>query len=148
VRRSSTAHSALAQIYSFDVDDFVGGLERPDDIREDRWKAAVEEVWSKLFQLTDNTGMWDRDRALNYLTTRYTPMIELVARKYAADFAFQRPIVRPSSVGGSVGGQPLVDVILQFRHRKDQTEETWRMIVNVSDVFPFVVRGFSQTYDF
>ena len=43
----------------------------PDDVEENLFRSAAEELVERVMQITDNAGASDEHRALNYLAVRY-----------------------------------------------------------------------------
>src|SRR5215831_20518700 len=45
---------AFDQIYSFERDAFIGAIPRPENTTEEHYRAAAEEVFDRILQMTDN----------------------------------------------------------------------------------------------
>jgi hypothetical protein len=130
--RLPTVH--LAQIYSFDVDGFVKNLSKPKDVSDNAFGSTVEEVLARASQLTDNMGVRDEHRAVNYLVTRDASLYTEVSQQYGknASLAAVRVLASPLS-----GPRKVMEVVLEFRNRETDILERRFVNVDVSDVFPF-----------
>src|SRR5450432_3908387 len=59
------------QMYSFDRDTLIKAIPKPDNLSDEQFGPAAEELFNRIMQLTDNAGATDEHRALNYLAMRY-----------------------------------------------------------------------------
>ena len=132
------------QVYSFDRDALIKAIPRPDEMEEEQFEAAAEEVFDRILQMTDNAGATDEHRALNYLTTRYSEFFARVKEAFEQDFSLSRLEVRPSPLSGT---RNILDVILSFTNRNTDFTEKSFVRVDVTEEFPFLVTKMSPYYD-
>ena len=71
------------QIYSFDIDSLIGGIPRPEQMTEEQYQPAAEELFMRIMQVADNAGAMDEHRALNYLAVRYPGIYTQSAERHA-----------------------------------------------------------------
>jgi hypothetical protein len=135
------------QIYSFDVDSLIQGIPRPESIparQEERFRAAAEELFYRVMQMTDNAGATDEHRALNYLAVRYDRIYAQSAEAHGRNSSLSRVEVRPSRLSGT---RNIVDVIFSYTNRDTDVTEKHFVRVDVSEEFPFLVSKMSPYYD-
>ena len=131
------------QIYSFDRDDFIRAIPRPEKGAKG-FQPAAEELFDRLMQMTDNAGATDDTRALNYLAVRYPAIYAKVAEQFAAGASLSGVEVRPSGLSAV---RRIVDVILAFTNRSTDVTEKFFVRVDVTEAFPFLVTKLSPYYD-
>lgn len=134
----------IDQVYSFDRDALIAAIPRPDQMKEERFEAAAEEVFDRILQMTDNAGATDDHRAVNYLAMRYPGIYTRTAEQFAQDFSLKRLEVRPAPLSAT---RRIVDVILSFTNRKTDFTEKFSVRVDVTEEFPFLVGKISPHYD-
>ena len=78
------------QIYSFDRASLIDAIPRPEKTPAKEFKAAADELFDRVMQLTDNAGATDDHRALNYLAMRYPAIYTTVAEAYARNASVDR----------------------------------------------------------
>jgi hypothetical protein len=132
------------QIYSFDVQSLIASIPRPENIPEEEFKQAAEEIFMRVMQMADNAGATDEHRALNYLTLRYPAIYAIATECHGRDCSLTAVDVRPSGLGGL---RKVVDVICTYTNRKTDVDEKYSVRVDVSDKFPFLVTKMSPYYD-
>ena len=132
------------QIYSFDRDALMKAIPKPDHVAEKEFKPAVNEVFDRIMQLTDNAGATDEHRALNYLAVRYPAIYATAAQQFARDFSLTGVEVRVSSLGSP---RRVVDVIFSYTNRNSDFTEKFFGRVDVTEEFPFLVTKLSPYYD-
>jgi hypothetical protein len=135
---------AFDQIYSFDREALIGAIPRPEKTVGKEFKAAAEELFDRVIQITDNAGATDDHRALNYLAMRYPAIYTTVADAYARNASLTGVEVRPSRLSGT---RKIVDVIFSFTSRNNDFTEKFFVRVDVTDEFPFLVNRMSPYYD-
>jgi hypothetical protein len=138
---------AFDQIYSFDVDSLVQGIQRPESIpagQEERFRAAAEELFYRVIQMADNAGATDEHRALNYLAVRYDRIYAQTAEAHGRNSSLSRVEVRPSRLSGT---RNIVDVIFSYTNRDTDVTEKHFVRVDVTEEFPFLVTKMSPYYD-
>ncbi len=132
------------QIYSFDRDELIKAIPRPEKTTTAQFKPAAEELFTRIMQLTDNAGANDEHRALNYLAVRYPAIYAKAAEQFALDFSLTAVESRPSSLSLS---RKIVDVIFAYTNRNTDFTEKFAVRVDVTEEFPFLVSKLSPWYD-
>lgn len=132
------------QIYSFDRDTFIKAIPKPEHVNEEHFGPAVNEVFNRILQLTDNTGTADEHRALNYLAVRYPAIYATAAEQFGRDFSLTGVNVRISPLGSQ---RRVVDVIFSYTHRNSDFVEKFFNRVDVTEEFPFLITKLSPYYD-
>ena len=132
------------QLYSFDRDSLITGIPRPEHMHAEAFKAAAEDVFDRIMQMTDNAGATDKHRALNYLAVRYPAVYARVAECLAANSSLTGLSVSPSSLSSA---RKIVDVIFSFTNRATDVTEKYFCRVDVNDEFPFLFTKLSPYYD-
>jgi hypothetical protein len=128
------------QIYSFDIDELIGALPRPQDIPPARFTPAAEELLTRIMQGADNAGATDEDRALNYLAVRYAHLYATAAEQFGRDAALTSITTQPSRLSGA---RRIVEVVFTFTHRTTDVASAWFVRVDVTDEFPFLLTKLS-----
>jgi len=138
---------ALDQLYSFDRDSLLDAIPVPDEVDEtgqERFRGASSEVLDRILQLSDNAGVRDEHRALNYLAVRYPGIYSRTAQAHLANQSLSGVEARPSRL---TGVRAIVDVILSYTHRQTDVTEKYFVRVDVTEQFPFLVTKLSPFYD-
>lgn len=131
-------------VYSFDRDDLISALPRPDGISDDEFGAAAAEVLDRIMQLADNVGATDEHRALNYLAVRYPAIYHYTAEAFETNSSLVSVDVRPSRLSGA---RNIVDVILSYRNRVSDAPRQVFTRVDVTEEFPFLVTKLSPFFE-
>jgi hypothetical protein len=134
---------AFDQIYSFDREALIGAIPRPEKTSAREFKAAADELFDRVMQLTDNAGATDDHRALNYLAMRYPAIYTTVADAYRRNASLTGVEVHPSALSGT---RNVVDVIFTFTNRNTDVDEKFFVRVDVTEEFPFLVTKMSPYY--
>lgn len=132
------------QIYSFDTREFVQSLPKPDNIDEERFRSAVDELFERVIQISDNAGAADQHRALNYLAVRYPSIYVKTAEAFAAGSSLSAIETRISRLGG---GRNIHDVIFSYTNRQTDVTEKFFVRVDVTEQFPFLMTKLSPYFD-
>ena len=135
---------AFDQIYSFDRDALIKAIPKPEKIKAEQFKAAAEEVFNRIMQMTDNAGATDEHRALNYLAMRYPGIYSTTADQFARDCALTSVDVLPSALRGT---RNIVEVICSYTNRTTDFTDKWFVRVDVTELFPFLVTKGGPYYD-
>jgi hypothetical protein len=124
------------QIYSFDRDELIKSIPRPEKVTAKEFQPAAEELFDRIMQLTDNAGATDETRALNYLVVRYPAIYAKVAEQFAANASLSAVEVRPSPLSGV---RKIVDVLFAFTNRNTDVTEKFFVSVDVQEELLFLV---------
>jgi hypothetical protein len=127
---------AFKQIYSFDVENFVKAIPRPERVPEKEFAPVAEEVLGAIMQVADNAGATDQHRALNYLATRYPAIYATTAEAHRRGSALSAIEARPSRLNGV---RRILDVVFTFTHRQTDVTDRYFTRVDVTEEFPFLV---------
>jgi hypothetical protein len=132
------------QLYSFDRDALVEAIPKPEHLEAKRFGPAVNEVFDRILQLTDNAGATDEHRALNYLAVRYPAIYATATEQFARDFSLTGVGVHASRLGAP---RKVVDVIFSYTNRNSDFVEKFFTRGDVAEEFPFPVTKLSPYYD-
>lgn len=132
------------QVYSFDLDTLVKSIPRPENISEQDFAPAAEELFMRVMQMVDNSGATDDHRALNYLAVRYPAVYTAAAQAHAQNCSLSAVEVRPSPLSGA---RKIVEVIFSFTHRQTDVTHKQFVRVDVTEEFPYLVTKMSPYYD-
>lgn len=126
----------LTQLYSFDIAELTGQLARPQGVSEQSFAATVQEVMRRALLLSDNMGLRDEHRAINYLVTRDPSLYAEVAEQRSRNASLYAVRTRLSALSG---GRRVMEVVLEFRDRQTAAVEKRFTKVDVTEAFPFLV---------
>jgi hypothetical protein len=135
---------AFDQIYSFDRQSLIKSIPKPEGAKSKEFSAAAAELFDRIMQMTDNAGVTDEHRAMNYLAVRYPAIYAKAAERFAANASLSALEVRPSSLSGT---RKIVEVILSFTDRGTDVAEKFFTRVDVTEEFPFLVTKLSPYFD-
>src|SRR5262249_5290608 len=128
----------------FDRDALIKAIPKPEKIKADQFKAAAEEVFNRIMQMTDNAGATDEHRALNYLAMRYPGIYSTTADQFARDYALTSVDVLPSPLWVT---RNIADIIFSYSYQTTDSTDKWFVRVDVTELFPFLVTKIGQYYD-
>jgi hypothetical protein len=129
------------QIYSFDCDDLIKSIPRPEKIAAKEFQLAAEELFDRIMRMTDNAGATDEDRAVNYLAVRYPAIYAKVAEQFAANASLSGVEVRPSPLSAV---RKIERVCFVFTNRTTDVKEKFCVDVDVTEEFLFLVTKLSK----
>lgn len=132
------------QLYSFDRNELIQSIPRPEAIAAESFTPACEEVFDRLMQMADNAGATDEHRALNYCAVRYPAIYAKAAEAYGQSCSLTGVEVRPSTLSGT---RKIVKIIFSYTNRNNDFTEKFFVRVDVSEEFPFLVTKLSPYYD-
>jgi hypothetical protein len=132
------------QLYSFDRNALIKAIPRPEKIGEEQFAPAVAELFDRILQTTDNAGGSDEHRAVNYLAMRYPGIYAKASEEFARDFSLTGVDVRPSTLSGA---RKIADVIFSYTDRNTDFTEKFRVRVDVTEEFPFLVTKLTPFFD-
>jgi hypothetical protein len=135
---------AFDQIYSFDRESFISAIPRPDSMTAEEFGPAASEVLDRMVRITDNTGVSDGDRAMNYLAVRYPAIYATAADAFAHNSALSGVEARPAPVSGA---RRVIDVIFSFTNRQTDVVEKFMTRADITDEFPFLVSRITPYFD-
>ncbi len=134
------------QLYSFDMDAFMGTLPKPDKMADKDFtnlKRAGTKLFEQIKQMADNTGSTDEYRALNYLTVR-DPLIYLKAWDMEKEKCLLTDVqVRTSRLSGT---RKVVDAIFVYTNQQVGTTQKFFVRIDVTEEFPFLVSKLAPYY--
>jgi hypothetical protein len=107
------------------------------------FRAAARDLFARLTHRSDNRGMTDEHRALNYLALRYPPMYRVAADAHRNSKSLVDVQVRR----GPSGARRLVAVRMVFHARRTDVVERYQCLVDVTYRFPFLAAPLTQVYD-
>jgi len=112
-----------------------------------RHQRRLDELFGKLGQNADNRGDTDELRALNYLAARYKPLYELYAEIIMGRTGWKLDGIRVVKSRLSHGDRRLVDPIFTFRERATGDVEQYFLRVDVSYLFPMIIRHIDEYFE-
>jgi hypothetical protein len=131
------------QLYSFDVDTLLRAIPAPEGANQEAFLSSAEEMLGRIMLATDNAGASDEHRALNYLAVRYQAIYHTTANQHAKNRSLASVETRLSPLTGT---RTIVDVILTYRDRATDAEESFLTRVDVTETFPFLVTKLSPYF--
>jgi hypothetical protein len=134
----------LDQTYSFDIDSLIESIPRPEQMTEEQFQPAAEELFMRIMQMADNAGAIDEHRALNYLVMRYPAIYHQTAELFGRNFSLTAVEARPSRLSGV---RKIVDVVFGYTNRETDVSEKHFVRVDVTEEFPFLVTRWSPYFD-
>jgi hypothetical protein len=136
---------------AFQVDEFIDALAAEDREGEEgegqepdeNFRAAARDLFARLTRRSNNRGIAEEHRALNYVALRYPPLYRVRADAYRENKALMNVEARHAHSSN----RRLVAVRLVFRDRRTDVLERYQCLVDVTDRFPFLAAPLSQVYD-
>jgi hypothetical protein len=135
---------AFDQIYTFDIDNLVKSIPRPEKTPAKEFEPAAKELFERIMQMTDNAGATDENRAMNYLAVRYPAIYATAAQEFEGNLSMTGIDVLPSRLSGV---RKVLDVVFAFTNRSTDVTEKFFVRVDVTEEFPFLVTKMSPYYD-
>jgi hypothetical protein len=130
----------LDQLYSFDRESLLKGIPRPPSADAKSFAASAAELLDRILASTENLGVRDEDRAINYLALRDPSVYARVAELFGRDYSLTAIQARPWALSVS---RRVVEVVFTFTQRKSAFVEKFAARVDVNDEFPFLVSKMS-----
>jgi hypothetical protein len=106
--------------------------------------ASASDLFDKLVQSTDNFGDTDEWRALNYLAVNYQPLYEQYAVMAKNGWTLDSIKVMTSRLSRE---KHIVDPVFAFRQLDTGFVQKYYVRVDVSHLFPMMVRTISEYFD-
>jgi hypothetical protein len=133
------------QLLSFAMEEFVRSLPAPAgvDSSDSVYGQIIRRLFAQLTQRTNNRGLSDEHRALNYLALRYPPVYHLTWSAAQEGKALIGVDTRPAHTTT----RRVVAVRVAFRHASTHVHERYHCHVDITDEFPFLVSPLTLTYD-
>lgn len=131
-------------IYSFDRNQLIGSIPKPEKITEKQFRPAAEELFDRIMLMTDNAGGTDGHRAMNYLALRYPEIYKKATEMFARDSSLSGVEILPSSLSGA---RSIVDAVFSYTHRETDFTEKFFVRLDVTEEFPFLVTKLSSYLD-
>lgn len=132
------------QIYSFDREELIKNIPKPEKMSTKEFSAAAEELFDRIMQMADNAGATDEHRAANYCSVRVDAIYKLVAEAFERNLSLTALQVLPSPLSGA---RKVMDVVQSYTNRNTGVTEKYFISVDVTEAFPFLVRKLSPYYD-
>jgi PatG C-terminal len=131
------------QFYSFAREALIKTIPRPDKAGKE-FDASAAEVLDRILAATDNAGVNDEHRAVNYLAVRYPGIYARAAECHHRDMSLTSMEMHPWGLSVS---RRVVEVVFTFTHRKNEFVEKYCVRVDVNDEFPFLVSKMAAYFD-
>jgi hypothetical protein len=141
---SSVPAVEVAQLLSFTLEEFVAGVPPADGVDPERLAAAIGDVFRRIAGRDGNLGLTPEHRALNFIALRYPAVYHTVADGYAHAASLASIDTRHSHQQG----RTIVDVRVTMRGRQNDFFRRYRVRVDTSDVFPFLVSPLEEIFDY
>lgn len=113
------------------------------DDADETFRTVARDLFQRLTRRSDNRGMSDEHRALNYIALRYPAVYHLAAAAQRDDKILVDVQVRT----GSGATRRLVAVRPIFRARHTDVLDRYQCLVDVTDRFPFLASPLASVYD-
>lgn len=139
--QSSVPTVWFEQIHSFTIPELLRAIPPESNNADFESDEAAFELFMRILRLADNRGLLAEHRALNYLILRDPALYQTVNRQYGLDHTLSAVDARP--LPSDMPGRLMVEVMLSFRGRTTNLETAFRVVVDVSEEFPFIVRPLS-----
>jgi PatG C-terminal len=107
------------------------------------FRAVVREVFARLTRGAGNRGFADEHRARNYVALRYPPIYH-AARQAQRD---GKVLVGIDAQHSHSADRRLVSVRVTVRHARTDITEQYQCLVDVTEVFPFLITGLQPVYN-
>jgi hypothetical protein len=132
------------QLYSFDRDTLLNSIPRPGNTPAKQFRPMAEEVLQRIIEMTGNTGATDEHRAVNYEAVRDPAIYHRAAEEFSQNSSLTCVEARPSLLSGA---RRIVDVIFGYTNRTTDVISKFRVRVDVTDEFPFLVSKLSPYFE-
>jgi hypothetical protein len=129
-------------MYTFRSDELFASI--PSLKQDAKFSAAANELFWRIFQLTENLGASDEHRALNYLCVRYGTLYAKAAEAFGRNMSLTSIDTVASALSGS---RRLIDVVFTFAERQTGFLERFAVRVDVTDKYPFLAAPWSAYYN-
>jgi hypothetical protein len=134
----------VSHAYSFDVGYFIKTIPKPEKISLKEFLPIVEELFTRIMLLADNTGSSDNQRALNFLVLRYDIIYSKTAECYIRNCTLTNVEVRLSR---NTGSRNIQKIVFTFIDRATGVPEKYFCSVDTTDEFPFLVSKLQPYYE-
>jgi hypothetical protein len=133
------------QLLTFTLDEFLEALDRTDDGDGEGGarRSAMRDLFLRLTRRSDNQGVADGSRAMNYLALRYPSVYRATIEALDGGNQLMGVEARPAAAAD----RRLVSVRLVFRNPQTQIVERYGCSVDVTGEFCFLSAPLSPTYD-
>ncbi|MEQ1824113.1 MAG: hypothetical protein ABL949_16510, partial [Fimbriimonadaceae bacterium] len=137
---------------TFNLDEFLDAIaiDTPRDSKAtkeaksgDIFRTAARDIFLRLTRRSDNRGVTDEHRALNYLALRYPQLYRHIANAYAEE----KLLTGIDSRRWPSTNRALVAIRIHLRGRRTDLIERYQCVVDVTDRFPFLASPLTQIYD-
>jgi hypothetical protein len=135
---------AFDVLYSFDKDSLIKAIPRPETVPAKEFADAAGELFDRIMLMTNNTGVADDHRALNFLAVRYPAIYAKTAEAFGANASLTAVDVRSSPLSGT---RKIVEVIFSYTNRATDVIDKYFVRVDVTEEFPYLVTKLSPYHD-
>jgi hypothetical protein len=135
------------QVYYFDTQSLINDIPRPKGMatrRQKQFRAAAEELFTSIRQITDNAGATDAHRALNYLAVQYPAIYAKTAEQLEQNCALSAVEVQLTPLNGV---RKMVDAVFSYTNRQTEVLGKFSVRVDVTDEFPFLVTKLTPYFE-
>jgi hypothetical protein len=132
------------QLIRFEKDEFVGRVPRSTDLPEEEFKNSIRYIFSRILRRSNNAGISDDHRALNYIALRDPAIFEVSTRAAAKSLMLASIDARPQIFSD---GRRTVTVRFNYRGPGNGLTERYSCRVDVTEQFPFILSPMQQTFD-
>jgi hypothetical protein len=135
---------AFDTLYSFDKDSLINAIPPPEKVPAKEFADAARELFDRIMLMTNNAGVADEHRALNYLAVRYPAIYAKTAEAFGANSSLSAVDVRPSQLSGT---RKILEVIFSYTNRVTDVIDKFFVRVDVTEEFPYLVTKLSPYQD-
>jgi hypothetical protein len=115
----------------WDRDALIKSIPKPEKLSAKEFAPAVEELFDRIMQMTDNAGATDEHRALNYLAVRYPAIYATAADAFGRNGSLTAVDVHLSPLAGA---RKVVEAIFSYTNRNTDVMEKFFVRVDVTGV--------------
>jgi len=131
------------KIYTFSQEQLIDAIPK-NDVKDKEFNVSATELFNRIKQISDNIGLSDEHRALNYLSVRSPQIYALVHKMHADGHSLSKIYVIPSRLFGT---NKLLDVVFEFTDRKTGVRQQYYIRVDVTSKYPFVQNPLTQFFE-
>jgi hypothetical protein len=130
-------------VLAFNLGELTSGINRHAEAAEQIQENVVRDVFFRLTRRSGNFGIDEVSRALNFAACRYFGIYKMVARVQGEGGM----LIGIETRRTHMADRHLVAIRLSFRRSRSEVTERWECLIDVTEMFPFLVRDLAQSYD-